>query len=72
MEADLEPAQARISRRQAKYDLRVPNLLKSVDLFGRALPSFSLQGQTQVHTYSGGLITLLIVYITFLFGTLKF
>ena len=43
MEANSEPAQS-TSQRQAKYELKVPNLLKSLDLFGRALPSFSMQG----------------------------
>ena len=50
----------------------MPQFLKKVDLYGRDIPSFSMQGETRVSTSMGGIMTLIIVYVTFLYATLKF
>ena len=45
--------------------------VKKVDMFDAALPSFNLNGKSRVGTLFGGLITLAMLYLTFLFGCIK-
>ena len=46
-------------------------MLLTLDMFGTPLPSFNIQGEDQVRTHCGGCVSLLIMYVTFLFATLK-
>lgn len=52
--------------------LRASRLLEKIDQFGRPLPTFNLDSETEVHTTTGGLVTFLIIVITLCYGTLKF
>ena len=47
-------------------------VLKKVDVFGEALPTFNLKGETHVNTMTGGLCTFLIIIICLAYGCLKF
>ena len=44
--------------------------LKSLDVLGADVPSFNIGGQEQVRTYTGGLVSFVILAATFLFATL--
>ena len=48
------------------------SLLKRIDVFGKPLPTFNMNGDTQVHTMTGGLLTFFITIIILTYGTLKF
>lgn len=48
------------------------SFIKELDLFGKAVPSFSLGGRTTIKTYAGALLSFIILSLTFLFGLLKF
>ena len=52
----------------------VQNVSKTIvkfDLFGQRVPSFRLDGDSEVTTKIGGLISILLIAITFLFARLK-
>ena len=51
--------------------MRMANLLKKIDQFGRPLPSFNLNGETEAHTVTGGLVTFTIIVIILSYGSLK-
>ena len=46
-------------------------LLKKFDIFSASVPSFNIDGKTEVRTLTGGVISLSIVMLTILFGLLK-
>ena len=46
-------------------------MLLTLDMFGAPLPSFNLKGKEKVRTYGGGCMSLSIIYVTFLYATLK-
>ena len=47
--------------------------LKNVDIFGASLPSFTLNGRRDVsRTQLGGVMSLVVLYIIFLFSCIKF
>ena len=46
-------------------------LLKKFDIFSARVPSFNIDGKTEVRTLTGGVISLSIVMLTILFGLLK-
>ena len=47
--------------------------LKNVDIFGASLPSFTLNGRSAVsRTSVGGVLSLVVLYIIFLFSCTKF
>ena len=48
-----------------------PPCLKQIDLFRMPVPTFTLNGRSAVRSYVGGMMTLVILYTTFLFCTLK-
>mmetsp|Transcript_24914 Transcript_24914/g.31087 ORF Transcript_24914/g.31087 Transcript_24914/m.31087 type:complete len:171 (+) Transcript_24914:2-514(+) len=45
--------------------------LKKVDIFEADLPSFTLNGKSRAGTIFGGMVSLCIIYITFLFCSVK-
>ena len=47
------------------------SFLKKVDLFDKALPQFNLKGKSSIGTVFGGVLSLAILYLTFLFGCTK-
>ena len=48
------------------------DFLKKVDIFDAAMPTFNLNGEKSVRTVCGGVITIVILCITFLFSSTKF
>ena len=46
--------------------------VKRFDLFGASLPSFNVRGSTEVKTYVGACVSLLIIVMTIAFSILKF
>ena len=54
-----------------KSHLGLPKMLLTLDMFGAPLPAFNMQGEDTVRTHCGGCISLAIMYVTFLFATLK-
>ena len=46
-------------------------VLKQIDLFGKPMPGFNLRGKDEVNTSCGGFISLVILFITIMFGCLK-
>ena len=52
--------------------LGVPNMLYTLDMYGEPLPFFNMGGQTKVRTAFGGIISLVIFSMLFMFGMLKF
>ena len=46
-------------------------MLLSVDIFGAPIPTFNLKGEQHVRTYCGSCVSLMIIYVTFLFAILK-
>lgn len=51
---------------------RPSSFLKKIDQFGSPLPTFRLNRETEVHTVTGGFVTLAIIFIILCYGTLKF
>ena len=49
-------------------EIEIFGFLKRSDIFSKTLPSFNLNGQKRVGSIFGGLLTLMIFYITFLFA----
>ena len=49
----------------------IAHLLQSVDVFGKPVPGFKVSGHERVNTTIGGLFTLFMMTILFLFGLLK-
>ena len=49
----------------------MPPFLKKLDLFGVQLPNFNLRGRETIRTSSGGVMSLGIATITFLFAAVK-
>ena len=45
--------------------------LLRLDMLGANVPTFNIGGQDRVRTYPGGLVSLVILVATFLFGVLK-
>ena len=45
------------------------NYIRSLDSFAKEVPSFNIDGQSQVQTLVGGCLTLLIMIITFSYAT---
>ena len=58
-------------KNQASGGLSTPPFLLNMDMFGSALPTFNLKGKTEIRTACGGTVSLMIIYITFLFASLK-
>ena len=46
--------------------------LQGADIFGTQLPAFNLKGKSEVRTAFGGTVSVIIIYITFMFALLKF
>ena len=47
------------------------DFVKGVDMFGAPLPSLNISGEATINSHCGGIISLLITYLTFLFAMLK-
>ena len=52
-------------------DLNVPSVFKRMDIFGVDIPTFNIKGETKVMTVSGGLLSLLVGVVFFIYGSLK-
>ena len=47
------------------------DFLKNIDSFSEAVPTFNIDGHTEIKTFPGALITLTISLLTFIFGVMK-
>ena len=54
-----------------KHFFGPPEMLKTLDMFGAPLPAFNVRGENAIRTHCGGCVSLLIMYVTFIFATLK-
>ena len=52
-------------------NIGLPKMLLTIDMFRAPLPVFRLQGRESVRTHCGGCMTLLIMYVSFLFAIQK-
>ena len=50
----------------------VSSMFQSMDMFMSPVPGFNINGRSHVKTMTGGITSFLIIYITFLYATLKF
>ena len=50
----------------------LPKMLLTLDMYKEPLPSFNIDGLTHVRTHCGGLVSLIIILILFMFSVLKF
>ena len=57
-----------MDKREEPY---VTHSLKKLDLFGQPLPAFNLKGKSEVNTFCGSMVSLLLIYVVIMFGTLK-
>ena len=46
--------------------------VKKIDIFGAQVPAFNVAGRSIIRTWVGALISLVIFFMTFVFGLLKF
>ena len=44
---------------------------KKIDLFGISVPQLNVRGKSSVPTITGGLVSLVVIVVTFMFGLLK-
>jgi len=49
----------------------MPKMLLTMDMFGAPLPTFNVRGEESVRTYTGGFVSIIIIYVAFLFASLK-
>ena len=47
------------------------HVLKQIDMFGKPMPAFNIHGKDEVNTSCGGFVSLVIIFITIMFGGLK-
>ena len=57
---------------QTKSRWRASKFIRSQDSFGKEVPSFNLEGDTQVRTLPGGFVTLTILTVTLAYAITKF
>ena len=57
---------------QPKPSWHIVNQLTNLDLYGRAVPTFNLKGETHINTSMGGLLSLVIMITTLAYTSLKF
>ena len=50
----------------------VTHSLKKFDLFGQPYPAFNLRGKNEINTFCGSIVSIVIIYIVIMFGSLKF
>ena len=50
----------------------LPKMLIEADMFPAQIPQFNIKGKDTIRTYCGGLISLIINYLFFLFAMIKF
>ena len=58
-------------REQPTTYFGLPRMLLTADMFPRPIPAFNISGETEVRTHLGGCISIAIMYVTFIFATLK-
>ena len=58
-------------REQPTTYFGLPRMLLTSDMFARPIPAFNISGETEVRTHFGGCISIAIIYVTFIFATLK-
>ena len=56
---------------EKQQTIGLPRCLKELDMFGESIPSFNLRGKTKVKSFTGGSVSLVIIYIVILFAALK-
>ena len=49
----------------------MPPFLAKLDLFGVPLPVFNLRGHDSIKTSTGGIVSMVLMFITFLFASIK-
>ena len=60
-----------LPRSKQAFQFDLPKMLLTLDMFSAPLPVFNLKGRESVRTYCGGCVSLVIMYVTFLFALLK-
>ena len=48
------------------------SVFKRMDLFGVDLPTFTIKGESKVMTVTGGILSLCVALVFFVYATLKF
>ena len=61
--------ESRFANKKAKW--KIGTFLKNIDQYGQEIPSFNLKGEARVNTLFGGIITILILSLTFIYAVLK-
>ena len=51
---------------------QVGETFRSLDLFKEPIPGFNIEGRAGVGTYLGSLVTISLIIVMFLYGTMKF
>ena len=54
-----------------RCEIPIPRLLRRLDMFGKNIPSFNISGQERMYTAAGGLFSLMIFSVVFIFGAQK-
>ena len=49
----------------------MPKMLHTLDMFSEPLPAFNIEGSRDIRTNCGGCVSLIIMYVLFLFAVLK-
>ena len=60
------------AKEPSKSYIGLPRMLLTLDMFSEPLPAFNIDGSGSVRTYCGGCVSLLMMYVIFLFAVLKF
>ena len=62
----------RKTKESKRLEWSTGRVLERFDAFGSKLPPFNLKGKTKVHTRLGGIVSLLIMSVTLMYGSIKF
>ena len=50
----------------------LPTFIKQLDMYGLPMPGFNIEGEQTLNTNTGGVCSIMIIYVTLLFAILKF
>ena len=50
----------------------LPTFIKQLDMYGLPMPGFNIEGEQVMTTNTGGVVSVMIIYVTLLFAILKF
>ena len=52
-------------------NLRIERFVEKLDIYGQSLPAFNIKGAAVVHTFCGGVFSMIIYVIALSYGALK-